>query len=530
MRILFLVVAVLAIVVDAFHDGLIAIRVDDNTDPQEITDSVPGYTLVRPIANLPNHYLLKKKKNLDRFDALIERHPLVLWSEPQVYRRRYPRWVPEDPLYPRQWHLADTFLDAHGAWDLGYAGDGVQIAVVDDGLQKEHPDFADKFSDEGSYDFNNYDPYPVPDPRWDTHGTSAAGVAAASSNSVCGVGVAPNASVSGIQVLEKATTDADEAEALSYRNDINHIYTNSWGPVDDGTRLEGPGVLTTQAMELSLREGRNGLGSIYVWAAGNGAQRKDNCNYDGYANLRYTITVSSITDMGRRAYYSEYCAATLVATPSSGDSRYIITSDLLGLAGEDQGSCRTRFGGTSASAPQAAGAIALALQANPYLSWRDVFHLLVHTARRISSTEEWFTNGAGHDFSHAFGFGVVDARALVEKAKEWIPVAEEESVVVEGNTDFSVKDALKLETVQVEVDWKVQVRGEVKVTLRSPSGSVAILQESHGDTASDIHWTYSATCFWDEISTGIWTLSVYTPFAVKANSPTKLILWGTRIA
>jgi kexin len=58
-------------------------------------------------------------------------------------------------------------------------------------------------------------------------------------NNQCGVGTAPNSKVSGIRLIAESTTDADEAEGLSYRLDVNHILSSSWGPYDDGMRLEG---------------------------------------------------------------------------------------------------------------------------------------------------------------------------------------------------------------------------------------------------------------------------------------------------
>ena len=63
--------------------------------------------------------------------------------------------------------------------------------------------------------------------------------------------------------------------------DNSKIFSNSWGPTDDGQTLEGPGPLTLAALADGVQNGRNGLGSIYVWAVGNGASVGDNCNYDG---------------------------------------------------------------------------------------------------------------------------------------------------------------------------------------------------------------------------------------------------------
>lgn len=76
------------------------------------------------------------------------------------------------------------------------------------------------------------------------------------------------------------------------------------------------------------------------------------------------------------------------------------------------------FQGTSASAPMAAGIIALALEANRNLTWRDVQHLIVETAKpKYLNALDWKTNGVGKRVSHAFGFGMMDAAQFVIRVR-----------------------------------------------------------------------------------------------------------------
>jgi len=83
--------------------------------------------------------------------------------------------------------------------------------------------------------------------------------AARDDGNACGVGVAYRAGLSAVVILQYAEiTDATEARALAYALDVNHIYSNSWGPIDDGLRKEGPRTLTQQAMDNAIRNGRNG--------------------------------------------------------------------------------------------------------------------------------------------------------------------------------------------------------------------------------------------------------------------------------
>ena len=83
------------------------------------------------------------------------------------------------------------------------------------------------------------------------------------------------------------------------------IYSNSWGPSDDGATLSGPGPLTLAAMEDGVYNGRGGLGNIYTWAAGNGLQSDDDSNADGYTNSRFTIAVTAVDHNGEQSYYAE---------------------------------------------------------------------------------------------------------------------------------------------------------------------------------------------------------------------------------
>ena len=90
---------------------------------------------------------------------------------------------------------------------------------------------------------------------------------------------------------------------------------------------------------------------------------------------------------------------------------------------------RRRAVGTSSAASVVSGVVALMLQANPNLTWRDVQHILVNSARHVDPTDAgWTTNRAGHLIHYNYGFGVVDAEAAVNLAKTWTNVGPELSV------------------------------------------------------------------------------------------------------
>ena len=84
------------------------------------------------------------------------------------------------------------------------------------------------------------------------------------------------------------------------------------------------------------------------------------------------------------------------------------------------------MGGTSASTPMVAGVIALMLEANSDLSWRDIQHILVRTSKKVDSSDEgWFKTYKGRDYNHKYGYGLIDATSAVNLAKEWQNVSSE---------------------------------------------------------------------------------------------------------
>ena len=381
---------------------------------------------------------------------------------------------------------------------------------------------------------------PPPQLLFDSHGTAVAGVAAATGNNGVGVtGVAPEASLAGIKwngVLPNiepddpkfgTLLDQQEARALSHKNQAIAIYNNSWGPNDDGRTLEAPGPKMQASLAKNVREGRGGLGNIYVWSAGNGGEANDNVNYDGYANSRYTIAVGAIGADGIKTSYSELGAAILVTAYSDNNEVGITTTAPGGVGdGPDNPSRYTNnFGGTSSSAPLVSGVVALMLEANPNLTWRDVQHVLAKTAVKNDAEDaDWAFNGAGYHVNHKYGFGSVDAAAAVDTAKTWKTVLPE-MTATSGDIQMNsfvpdnqalgltslvnIEANLQLESVEVVFDAQHSYRGDLEVTLISPDGTQSILAEKHDDTGNDYsQWKFSSVRNWDESSSGDWLLRV----------------------
>ena len=386
---------------------------------------------------------------------------LVSWTGCSLKYYR-PQGQPEirtgaDPLKPQQWHLknlgsiegkrytrikAGEDLNVEAAWNSGLNGDGIRVAVVDDGLDMTHPDLRPNIVD-GSHNYrrqslgeNRYSSriaghkdWPVPCSEDDSHGTSVAGIIAARDyNGIGGTGIAPRASLVGYNLLAFGD-ERNILDALSRDIDRNHIFNNSWGPEDDG-QLNKPASGWTafnDTLAKGLSKGRNGLGVLYVFSGGNGAWEGDYSSADSATSSRGAITVCATDAAGERAPYSERGSNLTVCAPSGRSTTPATAPEITTTAVKDK--YTDDFGGTSASAPMVSGVAALMLQANPRLTWRDVPLILARTARQVDvSKGGWselrspLAGITGHDvlrYSHHYGFGVVDAEAATRLARTW---------------------------------------------------------------------------------------------------------------
>lgn len=498
-----------------------------------------GLEYVGPIGQIPFHHHFKhrpspRKSPTDsgHVTRTMLAHLGVISAVQQKLLSRKRRSVsfdhlftPSDPLYSAQWFLQAKYNNVTGAWAQGVSGEGVVVTVLDDGLEYAHPDLEANYEPLASWDMNDNDRDPAPryDPSNENkHGTRCAGeIASVADNSYCGVGAAYKTKIGGIRMLDGDVTDIVEASALGLNPDIVDIYSSSWGPDDDGQTVDGPGKVTEKTFKLGIEEGRRGLGSIFVWASGNGGATWDNCNCDGYTNSIWTISIGAVSMRGEKPWYAEECSSTIAVTYSSGSHKEpkIVSTDL-------HSQCTEAHTGTSAAAPLAAGILALTLHANPGLGWRDTQHLLVRSSKVRDTVGDWARNAAGHEFSHQFGFGVIDAGGLVEMARRWTnvgPKLECESSISYPAQVIPARSTLNftsratgcgikhLEHVQAVVTIAASRRGDISLTLISPSNTPSQVLNSRPKDPSGkgfSEWPFMSVHFWGEPAMGTWTLSV----------------------
>ena len=354
-------------------------------------------------------------------------------------------------------------------------------------------------------------------------------------------GVAPQAKIYGYNLLVDSTA-ANEANAATRDLATTAVSNNSWGP-DDGPGLDAPDKTWEMAITNGVTNGFGGKGIFYVWAAGNGGgenpSERDNSNFDGYANYYGVTAVCAVNDEGQRSAYSEKGANLWVCAPSD-DSHlsYAFTIvDSQGITTTDQDDFyRNTFGDTSAATPIVSGVAALIRKANPALSWRDVKLILAASARQNDADNTGWEDGAlqynsdpndpeSYHFNHAYGFGVVDAKAAVDLADGWttVPALVEETAETSDTLDLTIPDlgtvssSLTLgsgvefiEFVEINADFDHDAFRDLQLELISPSGAVSVLSGVRSGFHSRLHgsFRFGSARHLGENPAGEWTLRI----------------------
>ncbi len=473
-----------------------------------------------------------------------------------------------DPLFPKQWHLAETDLNLNmkTAWDQ-VTGKGINIAVIDDGLEIKHEDFTNAYPLDSGYHRNfkedgaPNDPSPL-DAK-DNHGTFCAGLAAAAGFN--GIGVAggePEAMVMGLRYVGGATADDAASVALGWQPDgiITHVSSNSWGPADDGKDDGRISALQLAGMEKAVITNRDGLGTILSISAGNGRDSGDNASYDGFSSSRFAIAVAAVGRDGTQSSYSEngmsvaitafggefQPPAVLWSTNVSGDEAFQIKATNFPTT-EAPVNYTDAGNGTSAAAPQVSGAAALLLEKNPKLGYRDVKEILMKSAIQegLTGADPFVKNGAGFSFSHSFGAGLLNVSGALELAAEWTnlgalisaAVASEEGGDIPDEGD-GVTKTLDFSNISGRVEHAVLTvsvthakRGDLEFSIVSPAGTRSVAEARPNDENADFtDYVFTSVRHWGESSVGNWKVIVKD---TKGNGVTgklgkvNLELWGT---
>ncbi len=511
-----------------------------------------------------------------------------------------------DPLSSYQWHLHNTgqtsFATNPGTsgedmkvlevLQAGYSGNGIKIAVSDSGMEIAHEDLASNVIANQSRDYKTAAPYTGnPTNNSDTdgdHGTSVSGIiAAVAGNSKGGRGIAPASGIAGFNFLGPGVSQTNAVFLDQLQGNFD-IFNQSWGSsLDFYADLDD---IYIAQLKSGVDTQRSGKGSLFIRAAGNEFNfRKSNgqtamigstklslpAGVDALNSPPYVIVVGAMNAKGKKSSYSSAGSClwiaglggaygttdpAMVTTDQSscakGYSPTYYASSIPFQAGTIalNSSCNYTniFNGTSSASPSITGVVALLLEANPNLTWRDVKHILASTATKVDSSiaaqtrsidpsgyvyeDAWTTNAAGFHFHNWYGFGRANALDAVNMAKNYstnlgtyietnfgantgtISVAIPDNNKTGISRTLSVSQDLIIEAVQIKLSVTHTYPGDLAFELYSPSGTKSIVLngnsamgfESRSQNLSSVVLTSNA--FYGEHSNGTWTLKVIDIF------------------
>lgn len=447
----------------------------------------------------------------------------VEWVHPDLRIELEPALVPADPWFGDQWHLDNTGqggrvagvdINAVQAWNHA-TGAGVVIAVIDSGVQLDHPDLL--VVPGHDYIDRDDDPSPGADSSG-PHGTGVAGIAAATGNNGLGVaGVAWGSEVYAIRLIGGNTSTSDLYESFGEAVDAGaSVLSNSWGfyGCDGVPNIE----VFTEMFDYAEDVGRGGLGSVVVFAAGN-----DGCDnsQDMMLSNRKAVSVAALEWWDERASYSNFGDDIDIAAPTG-----LLTTDVSpggygSYAGDD--AYWDGFSGTSGAAPVVSGVVALMIEANPRLTAKQVRDVLCSTGVRSDLGDaEWDDEG----WSPYYGCGRIDAGAAVLAVANTAPEAPIPTRVLAetyvGRAVLAWEPAFDAD-VDVQgytVRWWSAAGTEAEADVISVGGTWIDLggELAVGDA---IQWKVSAWDVWGEgESSAIQSLSVVdVPVPVEAKPP-----------
>jgi subtilisin family serine protease len=436
----------------------------------------------------------------------------------------------------QSWNL--TLCNVPAAWRRGLSGKGVVIGVSDQPLDYTHPDFSNV---DQAKTLRVSGTLRLPEVGED-HGTAVAGILGATgSKTICGIAFA--STLVGVQ---------DTPDSLVRAIGVCDIINMSWGPADRG------GILASnvfyqdvlRAHRLCATLGRNGRGILLSLAAGNGYMEQVNASWDPTVNSRFIFAVGAINRTLIQSRYSERGSGLICVAPGGLDTP---------VGGEADDGCitcqsTTPFGsgramqlmttmnGTSAAAPHLGGVLALVLERRPELSWRDCKELVSLTSKVVDPYSKWTLTGSGRWYSPFYGFGLIDAEAIVEAADTFELLGPElhvaynhdpTSIEISGAADvmgqISVAEDFRLEEVMLKITLDGPDQEDITIDLISPSStrvSVVVGFKISEGKGQYLMYPLKVEAFRGESSAGLWMLVMAD---IDVLSRTRLVSWSLEL-
>ncbi|WPU64172.1 S8 family serine peptidase [Peredibacter starrii] len=525
----------------------------------------------------------------------------------------------EDPLATYAWHLENrgqsSFSGSGGKAgedikvktvhsSLNIKGKNVRIAVSDTGVDIDHADLSGNTL---STEHRNYvftqpsrwagaSPYPS---DGEAHGTATSGlIAAIGWNGIGSRGIAPSAKFAGFRyIFEYSSSETDAsmlARELDQMSGSFDVFNYSYGYSGTDFINVDPKIFTQ--LEYGATTQRSGKGSIYVQSAGNSyTDYYDLCSgpaiscemkVSGNSNSSedqaspHKILVGAVNALGLSSSYSTPGSGLWVSAPGGEfgiDEPAMITTDIAGCSSGDSyrnynysyfnfGShalnpyCdyTSLFNGTSSAAPVVSGVVALMLEANPNLNWREIKHILALTSDPIDYDPlnnsiahpwgfnllnyvydyKWTRNAAGFYFSNWYGFGRVNALRAVQTAQafatnslgtyektlntvpnpdQWYYDSGAINLAIPDEDANGVEDRIwvghnfLIEAIQIQITTNHTWPGDLAVHLVSPSGTESRLLNTNSNIYSlglNANTLLLSNAFYGERSLGYWRIKI----------------------
>lgn len=523
-----------------------------------------GLRELKPVETLPDTWVYqlteKSTENPIKIANRLIASPAVIAAEPNLIIPSQPMYRPTDGSYRQQWYLnhsggnylaTGSHIDAERAWDMTRGDRSIVVAVADDAIDLNHPDFQGLGKIVAPRDFKDRDFIPQPGGLVENHGTSCAGVAIAEENGSGIVGVAPGCSLMPVRTTGFLDDNSMEQLFEWCASRGAAVISCSWGPAAVNFPLS---LRQRAAIAKAATQGRQGKGCVIVFASGNANRPINDTVYEqgwpnnvisgntqwlaGFPVHPDVIAVSACSSLNKKAIYSNWgkeiavCAPSNNAPPgiwlqqtgfiptppavtSSTPGLGVFTTDRVGGAGYGTGDFTGTFGGTSSACPIVAGVAALVLSANPDLTAAQVKQILISNTDKITDLDPdpqfGFRKGSYDAQGHSewFGYGKVNAYKAVSAAvrsrpipptvSRWIQRQNYASVAIRDydsrgiSSSIYISESNSLRDIQVTVAIDHSFLGDIQVSLIAPNNTTILLQNRTLGQQTQLQHTYTSS-------------------------------------